>query len=138
MITLNDNRLTIWHDEDNYRIKAQLYQKVDAYIAEWLPRVLAENLSQCLEKLLQREFDWWSEEKKVDARQAMAEETPERVEYRFRKIVAQKVGSFEPKGGAPSAEICFQRTLRIPDDGRTYPLPPGMGTLPIRKKQITR
>ena len=27
--------------------------------------------------------------------------------------------------------ISFQRTLRIPDDGRTYPLPPGLGRLPI-------
>ncbi len=26
----------------------------------------------------------------------------------------------------------FQRTLRIPDDGRAYPLPPGLGALPIR------
>lgn len=25
----------------------------------------------------------------------------------------------------------FQRTLRIPDDGRTYPLPPGLGTFPV-------
>ena len=25
----------------------------------------------------------------------------------------------------------FQRTLRIPDDGCTYPLPPGLGTFPI-------
>lgn len=27
----------------------------------------------------------------------------------------------------------FQRTLRIPDDGKTYPLPPGLGRFPIRK-----
>jgi hypothetical protein len=27
--------------------------------------------------------------------------------------------------------ISFQRTLRIPDDGHTYPLPPGLGRLPI-------
>jgi hypothetical protein len=26
----------------------------------------------------------------------------------------------------------FQRTLRIPEDGRVYPLPPGLGRLPIR------
>lgn len=26
----------------------------------------------------------------------------------------------------------FQRTLRIPDDGRTYPLPPGLGRFPVR------
>src|SRR3954469_12277330 len=29
-------------------------------------------------------------------------------------------------------EITFQRTLRIPDDGRTYPLPPGLGAFPLR------
>ena len=26
----------------------------------------------------------------------------------------------------------FQRTLRIPDDGRNYPLPPGLGCFPLR------
>lgn len=29
--------------------------------------------------------------------------------------------------------IVFQRTLRIPDDGNTYPLPPGLGVFPICK-----
>jgi hypothetical protein len=29
--------------------------------------------------------------------------------------------------------VQFQRTLRIPDDGRTYPLPPGMGAFPVRR-----
>lgn len=28
--------------------------------------------------------------------------------------------------------ITFQRTLRIPDDGRRYPLPPGLGAFPLR------
>lgn len=28
--------------------------------------------------------------------------------------------------------IEFQRTLRIPDDGKTYPLPPGLGRFPLR------
>lgn len=27
--------------------------------------------------------------------------------------------------------VTFQRTLRIPDDGKTYPLPPGLGCFPI-------
>ena len=31
-----------------------------------------------------------------------------------------------------SCEIDFKRTLRIPDDGRDYPLPPGLGTFPLR------
>jgi hypothetical protein len=28
--------------------------------------------------------------------------------------------------------VSFQRTLRIPDDGKTYPLPPSLGRFPIR------
>ncbi len=32
----------------------------------------------------------------------------------------------------PGLRISFQRTLRIPDDGRTYPLPPGLGRFPVR------
>ncbi|MDE0371421.1 MAG: hypothetical protein OXI73_02590 [Rhodospirillales bacterium] len=28
--------------------------------------------------------------------------------------------------------IAFERTLRIPDDGRDYPLPPGLGSFPLR------
>jgi hypothetical protein len=27
--------------------------------------------------------------------------------------------------------VSFQRTLRVPDDGRAYPLPPGLGRLPL-------
>jgi hypothetical protein len=29
--------------------------------------------------------------------------------------------------------VTFQRTLRVPDDGRKYPLPPGLGCFPIRR-----
>src|SRR6516162_888481 len=30
-------------------------------------------------------------------------------------------------------KVVFQRTLRIPDDGRSYPLPPGFGSFPVRR-----
>src|SRR5437773_2488861 len=29
--------------------------------------------------------------------------------------------------------VAFQRTLRIPDDGGSYPLPPGFGPFPIHR-----
>ena len=29
--------------------------------------------------------------------------------------------------------VSFYRTLRLPDDGRSYPLPPGLGSFPIRR-----
>lgn len=33
----------------------------------------------------------------------------------------------------PHFEVSFQRTLRIPDDGGSYPLPPGLGRLPVHR-----
>lgn len=39
----------------------------------------------------------------------------------------------ESKTSDFSLEVSLQRTLRIPDDGKTYPLPPGFGTFPVRK-----
>ncbi len=35
--------------------------------------------------------------------------------------------------GDGDCSITFQRTLRIPDDGRSYPLPPGLGAFPVRR-----
>jgi hypothetical protein len=33
----------------------------------------------------------------------------------------------------PGLSVTFQRTLRIPDDGKDYPLPPGLGCFPVRR-----
>lgn len=33
----------------------------------------------------------------------------------------------------PHFSVSFQRTLRIPDDGRTYPLPSGLGCFPLHR-----
>lgn len=33
----------------------------------------------------------------------------------------------------PALDVSFLRTLRIPDDGKTYPLPPGLGRFPVRR-----
>jgi hypothetical protein len=35
--------------------------------------------------------------------------------------------------GENGLRLTFQRTLRIPDDGKKYPLPPGLGSFPIRR-----
>jgi len=42
------------------------------------------------------------------------------------------VVSFPEKPFQPVLRIDFQRTLRIPDDGKDYPLPPGLGRYPLR------
>jgi hypothetical protein len=35
--------------------------------------------------------------------------------------------------GMPPFDVGFMRTLRIPDDGKEYPLPPSLGTFPLRR-----
>ena len=45
----------------------------------------------------------------------------DRLEFRFPEVHA-----------AARCRIEFQRTLRIPDDGKDYPLPPGLGAFPLR------
>jgi len=40
--------------------------------------------------------------------------------------------SFPEMPFRPTCNFEFQRTLRIPDDGKNYPLPPGLGRFPLR------
>ena len=42
------------------------------------------------------------------------------------------VFSFPEVHASATLEIEFQRTLRIPDDDKDYPLPPGLGSFPLR------
>lgn len=39
--------------------------------------------------------------------------------------------SFPELGSTVTLDVGFLRTLRIPDDGKTYPLPPGLGYFPL-------
>lgn len=47
------------------------------------------------------------------------------------------MGKFQTGAGTLSAgetfSVSFHRTLRVPDDGKVYPLPPSLGTLPLHK-----
>src|ERR687886_1942520 len=45
----------------------------------------------------------------------------------------QLVFSFPEVHPLARLTVEFQRTLRIPDDGRSYPLPPGLGRFPVRR-----
>ncbi len=50
------------------------------------------------------------------------------------KIEGSELAFVNPeRAHVPAFRLNFQRTLRIPDDGKTYPLPPGMGAFPIRR-----
>src|SRR5262245_24034003 len=50
------------------------------------------------------------------------------IELKSDKLIAR----FPDLAHKPSLTIDLQRTLRIPDDGQEYPLPPGLGSFPMR------
>ncbi|MEW6304838.1 MAG: hypothetical protein AB1705_15290 [Verrucomicrobiota bacterium] len=50
------------------------------------------------------------------------------IELKSNKLVV----SFPELPFQPKLDIDLQRTLRIPDDGKDYPLPPGLGSFPLR------
>lgn len=48
------------------------------------------------------------------------------------KLVRGTMLEFSNRGVEGSLTVHLQRTLRIPDDGRDYPLPPSLGNFPMR------
>lgn len=131
MIICERDQLTIKHEEGSSRIKEVLSERAARYIEDWLPRLLTQNPNHALEKLLLKEFARLSPTQQAEARKAVAAATPERIEARFRKLVDEEVAGHSAL--TPTAQLSFQRTLRIPDDGKTYPLPPGLGRFPVSK-----
>ena len=56
--------------------------------------------------------------------------TADEIEAALRTAALRAAGLHD--ASFPALTIAFQRTLRIPDDGRTYPLPAGLGAFPLR------
>jgi hypothetical protein len=56
--------------------------------------------------------------------------TDDEIEAALRTATLRAAGLHD--ASFPALTIAFQRTLRIPADGRTYPLPAGLGAFPLR------
>ena len=56
--------------------------------------------------------------------------TADEIEAALRTAALRAAGLHD--ASFPALTIAFQRTLRIPDDGRTYPLPARLGAFPLR------
>ena len=76
--------------------------------------------------------DFLDEAKLLDEEKANAEQTEGEVRFDGTLKAQLKSDSSLVIG---DARIQFQRTLRIPDDGKTYPLPPSLGAFPCVKVQ---
>jgi hypothetical protein len=128
MITLADDRLSFTFPE----IARQLRAHVERQIGHILPEFLRpEERTALLAELESRwEFQQLNEEVRERHRLRVFTLTADEIEAALRTAALSAAGLDD--ASFPALTIAFQRTLRIPDDGRTYPLPAGLGAFPLR------
>ncbi len=128
MITLEDDRLTFTFPE----IARQLRTHVERQIGHILPEFLRPEERTAL--LAELESRWGFQELDDEAqdrhRLRVLTLTADEIEAALRTAALRAAGLHD--ASFPALTIAFQRTLRIPDDGRTYPLPAGLGAFPLR------
>jgi hypothetical protein len=105
---------------------------VEDYTTRLLPTLLAEDRETVIEQFLDANHALCSspeyQEKVRTTVTGLNEEDIEKMLRKHVKKQATSLGYNQPGG----VEIEFERTLRIPDDGKTYHLPPSLGRFPLR------
>jgi hypothetical protein len=128
MIKLDHDRLSFTFPE----IAQQVRSHLERHIQNLLPKfLLPEERVELLNELESR----WGFRQLSPARQDVLRArarslTATEIEAALREAALSKAGL----RGDSLAELTieFQRTLRIPDDGKRYPLPAGLGRFPLR------
>ena len=105
---------------------------VEDYTTRLLPTLLAEDRETAIEQFLDANHALCSSpEYQEKVRTTVTELNAGDIEKVLRKHVKKQATSlgYNQPG---VVEIEFERTLRIPDDGKTYYLPPSLGRFPLR------
>jgi hypothetical protein len=130
MIELKDDKLQFSFPE----IREGIHDLVMNYYHETLPLILGEDREEAFNKLLRIDFRFKllsSGEAKI-MRKIVRELSPEKITECFLSAV-RSLEHLDTDWRAPGRmSIEFHRTLRIPDDGKDYFLPPGLGNFPLR------
>ena len=130
MITASGDRLSFSFPEVERRLDA----RVDAYLVAETPRVVGEDRQAAFAALLQRApYDSQDAAWMQRARAALDGLTDGAVAEAFAAQVWKAVGGRADGRVWPTVSVVFQRTLRLPDDGKDHPLPPGLGAFPLRR-----
>jgi hypothetical protein len=116
MIKLNSDQLIFSFPS----LVDELRALVAEHTKDALPRILSEDRNYRAAR------PWYDQDKRRSAH----EEILKRSDDWIREAYASKVDRLVPR--EIEGQIGFQRTLRIPDDGKTYSLPPGLGQYPLR------
>lgn len=129
MIELNNHRSLSFQVPE---ILPELRRCTEQHLEQLLPKVLNQNRLEAFAAMVEREFH---DQRTTEAWRAKARETLKNLsqaelENAFR---AETMEQFERHCGKGDLDlnIEFQRTLRIPDDDKEYPLPAGLGPFPM-------
>ncbi len=129
MITLQNDKLEFTFPEIASELRRLAVQEVD----QLTTRFLAENRAAAFTTLMEENYSFQSvtEEYKRSASEVLLSLRPQAINEAIQKFVG-RAGLFNPKAKPEAVTtVSFQRTLRIPDDGKTYPLPPSLGDFPL-------
>ena len=129
MIILENNKVRFVFPE----IAAELTRLSNAEVERLTPGFLAEDRAAAFASLQENndDFDSLTEDYKQKALAVLLSLTPDVVAKAIKKTVGGSAPFELNAKGQVVTTVSFQRTLRIPDDGKTYPLPPSLGDFPL-------
>jgi len=127
MITLKNDSVSFSFPE----IRQALNQSLEHHIKSTLPVIVAADRTSAVHALRSSwRFRAATPEDRLKAEKKVINVTPEEVETALRRKSIGVLGRGHAFSTALNVE--FQRTLRIPDDGKIYPLPAGFECFPLR------
>lgn len=134
MIELKDDKLTFTFPE----IEKQISELLEQHILQVLPKFqIPEDrvdrlrfFKSFLRKLISKREYCVRENNEARLLHFAMSLTQADVEKAYRESAIKAAGL--DNGSPARLSVEFQRTLRIPDDGETYPLPAGLGQFPLR------
>ena len=127
MITLKNDSLCFNFPE----IDDEIRRLIEQHITSTLPAIIAADRSCAVRRL---QSFWGFREATPEARRKTESQVMNATPEKIATALRQKSMRVASRGHASSTtlQIEFQRTLRIPDDGKIYPLPAGFGRFPVR------
>jgi hypothetical protein len=128
MITLKDDRLSFTFPEIDQTVR----HLAELEIKSTLPCLLTEDRTKALQRLRSnRRFEEAKPADRAEVERQLLQATPAEIEQAVNRITSRVV-NLAGEISLAALDIHFQRTLRIPDDGKIYPLPAGFGRFPLR------
>jgi hypothetical protein len=128
MIKLEYDRLSFTFPEIAGQLRAHVERQIGHILPEFLrPEERTALLAELESRWGFRRLDGEAQDRhRLRVRTLTADE----IEAALRTAALRAAGLHD--ASFPALTIVFQRTLRLPDDGRTYPLPAGHGAFPLR------